>query len=73
MQILVPAIHYPRQPLCARCAVQLSLAACGYCAARRILCCTGSKSRAVEAWNKRMLGVQGPAQPSPALGDNPWE
>jgi hypothetical protein len=22
-----------------------------------------------EAWNKRMLGFQGPAQPSPALGD----
>jgi hypothetical protein len=25
--------------------------------------------RAVEACNKRMLGFQGPAQPSPALGD----
>ena len=25
---------------------------------------------AVEAWNKRMLGFQGPAQPSPALGDH---
>jgi len=25
--------------------------------------------RWVEAWNKRMLGFQGPAQPSPALGD----
>jgi hypothetical protein len=24
---------------------------------------------AIEAWNKRMLGFQGPAQPSPALGD----
>jgi len=24
---------------------------------------------AVEAWNKRMLGFQGPAQPSPALSD----
>ena len=24
---------------------------------------------ACEAWNKRMLGFQGPAQPSPALGD----
>ena len=24
---------------------------------------------AVEAWNKRMLGFQGPAQPSPVLGD----
>jgi hypothetical protein len=24
---------------------------------------------AVEAWNKRMLGFKGPAQPSPALGD----
>ena len=24
---------------------------------------------AVEAWNKRMLGFQGPAQPSPPLGD----
>jgi hypothetical protein len=24
---------------------------------------------AVEAWNKRMLGFHGPAQPSPALGD----
>jgi hypothetical protein len=24
---------------------------------------------AVEAWNKRMLGFQGPAQPSPALAD----
>ena len=24
---------------------------------------------AVEAWNKRMLGFEGPAQPSPALGD----
>src|SRR6476619_8025731 len=24
---------------------------------------------AVEAWNKRMLGFRGPAQPSPALGD----
>ena len=24
---------------------------------------------AFEAWNKRMLGFQGPAQPSPALGD----
>ena len=23
---------------------------------------------AVEAWNKRMLGFQGPAQPSPTLG-----
>jgi hypothetical protein len=23
----------------------------------------------VEAWNKRMFGFQGPAQPSPALGD----
>ena len=23
----------------------------------------------VDAWNKRMLGFQGPAQPSPALGD----
>ena len=23
---------------------------------------------ACEAWNKRMLGFQGPAQPSPALG-----
>ena len=24
---------------------------------------------ACEAWNKRMLAFQGPAQPSPALGD----
>ncbi len=24
---------------------------------------------AVERWNKRMLGFQGPAQPSPTLGD----
>jgi hypothetical protein len=24
---------------------------------------------AVEAWNKRMLAFQGPAQPSPTLGD----
>ena len=24
---------------------------------------------ACEAWNKRMLGYKGPAQPSPALGD----
>ena len=24
---------------------------------------------AYEAWNERMLGFQGPAQPSPALGD----
>jgi hypothetical protein len=24
---------------------------------------------ACEAWNKRMLGFQGPAQPSPTLGD----
>jgi hypothetical protein len=24
---------------------------------------------AVEAWNKRMLGFKGPAQPSPTLGD----
>src|SRR5258706_2884107 len=24
---------------------------------------------ACKAWNKRMLGFQGPAQPSPALGD----
>lgn len=24
---------------------------------------------AVDAWNQRMLGFQGPAQPSPALGD----
>jgi hypothetical protein len=24
---------------------------------------------ACEAWNKRMLGYRGPAQPSPALGD----
>jgi hypothetical protein len=24
---------------------------------------------AVETWNKRMLGFQGPAQPSPTLGD----
>jgi hypothetical protein len=24
---------------------------------------------ACEAWNGRMLGFQGPAQPSPALGD----
>ena len=24
---------------------------------------------ACEAWNSRMLGLQGPAQPSPALGD----
>jgi hypothetical protein len=24
---------------------------------------------ACEAWNKRMFGCQGPAQPSPALGD----
>src|SRR6476646_3390478 len=24
---------------------------------------------ACQAWNKRMLGFQGPAQPSPALGD----
>jgi hypothetical protein len=24
---------------------------------------------ACEAWNKRMLGFKGPAQPSPALGD----
>ena len=24
---------------------------------------------AVDAWNRRMLGFQGPAQPSPALGD----
>lgn len=24
---------------------------------------------AVEVWNKRMLGIQGPAQPSLALGD----
>jgi hypothetical protein len=24
---------------------------------------------ACEAWNKRMLGFQGPTQPSPALGD----
>ena len=28
---------------------------------------------AVEAWNKRMLGFLGPAQPSPALGDWPFE
>src|SRR5438093_8199331 len=26
---------------------------------------------ACEAWNKRMLGIQDPAQPSPALGDAP--
>src|ERR1700675_3967666 len=26
---------------------------------------------ACEAWNKRMLAFQGPAQPSPALGDAP--
>jgi RNase P subunit RPR2 len=26
---------------------------------------------ACEAWNKRMLGFQGPAQPSPTLGDAP--
>jgi hypothetical protein len=30
---------------------------------------TESDRLAVEAWNKRMLGFQGPAQPSPALGD----
>ena len=24
---------------------------------------------ACEAWNKRMLGFQGPAQPSPTMGD----
>jgi len=24
---------------------------------------------AVDAWNKRMLGFRGPAQPSPALGE----
>jgi hypothetical protein len=29
----------------------------------------GSHRLAVEVWNKRMLGFQGPAQPSPALGD----
>ena len=28
-----------------------------------------SDKLACEAWNKRMLGFQGPAQPSPALGD----
>ncbi|MET0706815.1 MAG: hypothetical protein ABWY82_08215 [Tardiphaga sp.] len=27
------------------------------------------KPLACEGWNKRMLGFQGPAQPSPALGD----
>jgi hypothetical protein len=26
---------------------------------------------ACEAWNKRMLGFGGPAQPSPTLGDEP--
>jgi hypothetical protein len=26
---------------------------------------------ACEAWNKRMLGYRGPAQPSPALGEAP--
>jgi hypothetical protein len=26
---------------------------------------------ACRAWNMRMLGFQGPAQPSPALGDAP--
>jgi hypothetical protein len=29
----------------------------------------GADRLAVEAWNKRMLGFQGPAQPSPTLGD----
>src|SRR5258707_15485709 len=29
----------------------------------------GADQLACEAWNKRMLGFQGPAQPSPALGD----
>jgi len=29
----------------------------------------GSRPASVEAWNKRMLGFQGPAQSSPALGD----
>jgi hypothetical protein len=24
---------------------------------------------ACQAWNKRMLGLQGPAQPSPTIGD----
>ena len=72
----------------------LSLAACPFGTARRILSRTGTKSRetiygasiraaaeratetrkeadklACTAWNKRMLGFQGPAQPSPALGD----
>ena len=30
---------------------------------------TQADKLAVEAWNKRMLGFQGPAQPSPTLGD----
>ncbi|RZN14431.1 hypothetical protein [Bradyrhizobium sp. Leo121] len=29
----------------------------------------GADRLACEAWNKRMLAFQGPAQPSPALGD----
>jgi len=29
----------------------------------------GADRLACEAWNMRMLGYEGPAQPSPALGD----
>jgi hypothetical protein len=51
-----------------------------HCAMRRYIFAAGAAERAtearkeadklaVEAWNKRMLGFQGAAQPSPALGD----
>jgi hypothetical protein len=38
-------------------------------AARATQARTEADRLAVEAWNKRMLGFQGPAQPSSALGD----
>ena len=38
-------------------------------AERAAAACKEADRLACEAWNKRMLGYRGPAQPSPALGD----
>src|SRR5258707_11260402 len=71
-------------PLCPTHLPPQAIAACLSIAAGRILSRMGTKSReaeravearkdadrlACEAWNKRMLGFQGPAQPSHVLGD----
>ena len=52
-----------------RTVIEAGLPAIGAAAERAAEARKQADRLACEAWNKRMLGFQGPAQPSPTLGD----